>query len=590
MNQMQLFPFERNRYYYGKMLTSGDFQAEQRYMNTKRMFLNQMIFGSGVICGMSVYNLDDFSVLIESGVAIDPQGREIVMESSVVKKLAALDGYATQGSERLSLCVKYKESETQPVYAVNRKEDQSEYENNRITEGYELFLVERESIENIFQLDSEFFVEEVLLDSEDYVVKIRIPATACKGRKMKLSVEVEKRSSSEVPLDFHYCLQFPVFLTPEGTQELEIERTGIVLREKERYCFSYWVYTKSTDLNETTILMKSDGGEQKELRVILTDKEPERLVSEELGKTSLEIRNSNEELEYIRLADIDMMRTESSYIIEHIEDRSAKNYITVPAYADRREGYLSYYDSGEWSYSAEDTQTEETGECVSEELWKQPMVANGTIEIPLDVNMKKGKICFSEEIIHGLGPGNVYVAVGIDQLDDGVHCKKKTKSTIYGETVLFEEQNPLETRIKTAVKVWSDKGSFQVAVQLQGEQKTVLVSLHWTALRVPEVTEDVLISNMEMMRIEPENGTVKLTSGEKHYFGVTFHNMEPCKVIYELPDEERGEIDEDGTYTAPNRQGVYRIRMFCQDYPAIAANAFAVVSGETEDEKDEENQ
>ncbi|MBP3198699.1 MAG: hypothetical protein J6N21_17080, partial [Butyrivibrio sp.] len=88
MRNNQLLPFERNRYYTGKMLTSVDFEAEQTYMNNKRRFLNSMMYGSGVVCGLNVVSLDDLSLLVESGVAIDGSGREIVVESSVVKKLS----------------------------------------------------------------------------------------------------------------------------------------------------------------------------------------------------------------------------------------------------------------------------------------------------------------------------------------------------------------------------------------------------------------------------------------------------------------------------------------------------------------------
>ena len=88
MKNTKLYPFERNRYYPGKMLTSADFQAEQTYFNNKRRFINNLMYGAGVVCGCGVFSLDDLSLLVESGVAIDGLGREIVMESSVVKKLS----------------------------------------------------------------------------------------------------------------------------------------------------------------------------------------------------------------------------------------------------------------------------------------------------------------------------------------------------------------------------------------------------------------------------------------------------------------------------------------------------------------------
>lgn len=153
---MQMLPFERNRYYYGKMLTSGDFQAEQKYMNGKRNFLNRMVLGNGVLCGLGVLNLDDLSILVESGMAIDSEGREIIVDKSVVKKVYALPGFQKEDVDCFSLCIRYHEEETQPVYAVNRKEEQKEYENNRIEERYELFLMDKCELDGQFHLDSEF--------------------------------------------------------------------------------------------------------------------------------------------------------------------------------------------------------------------------------------------------------------------------------------------------------------------------------------------------------------------------------------------------------------------------------------------------
>ena len=39
----KLYPFEKNRYYPGKMLSSADFQAEQNYLVNKSRFMNQVI-------------------------------------------------------------------------------------------------------------------------------------------------------------------------------------------------------------------------------------------------------------------------------------------------------------------------------------------------------------------------------------------------------------------------------------------------------------------------------------------------------------------------------------------------------------------
>ena len=63
MQSNNLFPLDRNRYFQGKMLTSRDFEIEQKYYNSKRRILNRCILGAGVVCGLWVYKNDDFQFL-----------------------------------------------------------------------------------------------------------------------------------------------------------------------------------------------------------------------------------------------------------------------------------------------------------------------------------------------------------------------------------------------------------------------------------------------------------------------------------------------------------------------------------------------
>ena len=43
MKNLKYFPFDRNQYYYGKLLTEQDFIQEQRYMNDKRRLHNRFL-------------------------------------------------------------------------------------------------------------------------------------------------------------------------------------------------------------------------------------------------------------------------------------------------------------------------------------------------------------------------------------------------------------------------------------------------------------------------------------------------------------------------------------------------------------------
>lgn len=84
---------QRNRYFYGKLLTAEDFIAEQNYFNAKIRLMNRLLFGSGVIAGLNVIKTDETGAAIESGVALDSAGREIIVPEPMIVKINELDGY-----------------------------------------------------------------------------------------------------------------------------------------------------------------------------------------------------------------------------------------------------------------------------------------------------------------------------------------------------------------------------------------------------------------------------------------------------------------------------------------------------------------
>ena len=51
MNNLKYYPFERNRYYYGKLLTEQDFIQDQQYYNDKRRLPNRFLHGAGIAAG-----------------------------------------------------------------------------------------------------------------------------------------------------------------------------------------------------------------------------------------------------------------------------------------------------------------------------------------------------------------------------------------------------------------------------------------------------------------------------------------------------------------------------------------------------------
>lgn len=72
--------FSRPRYFYGQLLDVRHFESEQAYFKRKQWMLNRLVDGFGVVCGLDVQlGADDHSVVVLPGLALDKQGREIVV-------------------------------------------------------------------------------------------------------------------------------------------------------------------------------------------------------------------------------------------------------------------------------------------------------------------------------------------------------------------------------------------------------------------------------------------------------------------------------------------------------------------------------
>lgn len=73
--------FERNNFYYGKLMDVDQFRKDAVYANGKRWMINRVMWGTGTASGLDVM-VDPVNPgfgFIRSGLAIDPVGRELVL-------------------------------------------------------------------------------------------------------------------------------------------------------------------------------------------------------------------------------------------------------------------------------------------------------------------------------------------------------------------------------------------------------------------------------------------------------------------------------------------------------------------------------
>ncbi len=589
MASNQVYPFERNRYYPGKMLTTADFQAEQSYHINKLRFMNSLMYGSGIVCGCSVVNLDDLSILIESGVVIDGSGREIIIDTSLVKKLSAVEGFDDLTSDTACLCVRFKEKDIHSVYAVSHRESDQEYEYNRISEGYEIFLVDKDEFDEGFEMESEFLQTEVLFRGANFQGTITMPTIVCKGRNVKAKLEITKLTDADARLSYKGVLDIPNFTAPDGSQQIEIAVDDIELAEGSVYSQDLWMAVQNQAGIEANVILRSGSAAAFEddraiaaensfaMKIRLSEETPSSLIRRETGKLSLEMRQAVT-ASAIKLAELDLMRTDSAYVIENIRETRKNQYIDLPSQNGIKNDYMEFFtketdirtgrDAGSYTPVASPAPVYQGGELKN--------VATGILEIPLGRDARAGDIRYSGEITHGLGSGNVFVSIGYEYLSPDQTLGASAKSTVYGNPELFSRQSQQLVDAETAVRVLNDKGSFVVAARLLRDVEFLVLTFRWVAIKFP-TGEELEAADYYGKSITAKTPTVVMRPRENYYFGVQFNNMDACSITYELTAPGSGEVTTDGVYTAPAKEGVYEIRIYCSDMPMVCTYAYAIV-------------
>lgn len=132
--------FERNRYFYGKLLSVDDFQTEQDYFREKIRLLFKNLAGNGIIEGLEVSNLEtangELRLLLGAGYALDCCGNLIVVEAA---QNLTLDNFPDDAT--LYLYLHYDECDKDRVAAMNETSSCEESCcSNRIAEIFRLTL------------------------------------------------------------------------------------------------------------------------------------------------------------------------------------------------------------------------------------------------------------------------------------------------------------------------------------------------------------------------------------------------------------------------------------------------------------------
>lgn len=572
MKNTNFFPFERNKYFYGKLLSVEDFNLEQKYMNDKRRMMNRFLFGYGVVAGLHVLQVDERTVSVESGYALDSLGREIVVDTPFVRKISMLDGYeeCLEGSnaDYLYLAIEYDEKETDKVHNITGVMENSGDQGGsfrRIKEGFRLFLTTEEPQLQGINADSLYEETQVIYQRAGVRIRMMTPRYLSEGGTDRIRFQIENLTRQYVSFSFRLILNC---LNSAGRSSCEVSFNEMTMEKTGSYEISYPLEGigmesehAEIEIEEGTFEISLDNhplpsDEVKAQALIkMTSGDVRLAMTEDYYRSAMQdiIRLNTEQTIY--LARIYVVQAGDSVIIERIENlpfaQLVMNHVLEKAMGD-----MSIKKNGESAGIREEAHKEKRNETEENGL----KIATGTAKIYLGLNGQKGKRFFSEEIVHGLGLGKVSIQVGTEQEDDTI---------LYGSTEVFESS---EVKYETAVMANPAKGSFVIGIRMLETTLESELTFHYTVIKD---SRDHVVEREER-RIFIKPGVKEMRPRETCFFEVSTVGMAD-KSIHWLVKEQGGSMDEYGNYTAPNEEGVFEVTAQSIAYPEVRASVFVVV-------------
>jgi hypothetical protein len=103
-------PIKRLHYFDKQFLVEKDFTDEQKYHLEMRRRLNQSLYTSGIAQGLTVDRTGNKEVTVRKGMAIDSEGREIILEADQPVDLS--DATKFKPNQEVTITIGYQEEET----------------------------------------------------------------------------------------------------------------------------------------------------------------------------------------------------------------------------------------------------------------------------------------------------------------------------------------------------------------------------------------------------------------------------------------------------------------------------------------------
>ena len=571
MKNLQYFPFERNQYYYGKLITQQDFISEQKYMNDKRRLINRFLHGVGVVSGLRVVRMDDRSFSLEAGLALDEVGREILVDKPMVVRLDQLEGYQAlledAGSDIAYLLLSYREEDVYPSRAMAGGNDSGTQVYEKSRESYRLHLsadFREQAAGTLLSLTER---TEVLFENEDLLITQHMPAFAQAGGHFEARIRVEgKRAVSDASFQFTENLNC---LLADGKDTLTAEWKGsfAAAGDEEWLTFPMEAFSIEEGYGEYTVQpyslsvrvgsQTSNSRTEIRGRISISSRDPYNEMVDRYFERGMDRILSNSFPGGICLAKLFLVHTGNSLLIDQME--------TLPFGQRVYTAFLNMGLTGRLLKEVRDLKAEHAaasdsrGSSAGERAGKAAS-ATGVCTISLGIGGKEGEKYFSEEIVHGLGLGKMKVSLSLED----------SEFQYFGSEEIFED---MKFRAEMAARVNCERGSFVIGIRLLSSTGRESVRIRWVVERAPEETGGD--DKAPHIRIIPDKPELKVM--QSRYFRAETENLEGMTLLWEVLTPGGGTISRDGRYTAPDTEGIYEVAAFCQEMPAIRNSVFVIV-------------
>lgn len=591
MKNLNYYPFERNKFFYGKLLTVADFELEQKYMNDKRRYLSRYLFGCGVICGLNTYNVDDNSIMIEAGSAIDSYGREIIVNESVIRKLSGIDGFDSVTKNTLYLCLEYGENLSDPVYSMahtsgDASGNSSEY--NRIREGFRLFVTDEEPNPPPAKLIDDFICKKIVYSDKNVTVSQSVPRIVSGLKPFDIIVDIEKHNP-KASISAEYVIDTPYFDAVDGTSSLTVSYDEQKLGAHDNYSMSYSLIPRSSVQTEAVITIAAKNvklsvqnefvpiKENIAFDIYVYNTDITEMIERKYFSISTEVSSGKSANNNIYLSEIDIFRSNNAYIIEAVKAMPFKQYINNPQLSYTKHQLEKFFPAVKSLSTVSALPNTNINTSNNEVQKPQVLFSSGIIEIPLGFNPKPKQKFYSEEIMHGLGKGNVVVVLAIESPSLGEKLVRGNFST-FGNPEVFQGSEFITALPKcdVAAITYEERGTFVAGILLNESTSLLSLKIRWNAYKdISSVLPQSAADDNSCLFIKPD--TVVVGPRETAYFKTVFYNTEEAPCHWSVADENGGKIEANGVYTAPNKEGVYEICVESISDPSLKASAFVVV-------------